>query len=126
MTRPFWFALGFLCVGIGAAGLVLPLVPGVPFLLLAAYAFSRSSPRFHNWLLNHPRFGPPIIDWQRHGSISRNIKIVAVSTMGAALAISIALGIPSWVLALQAVLIAGAATFIVTRPGRPRGPDGVA
>lgn len=123
MTRPLWLSLGVVCVGIGAAGLVLPLLPGVPFLLLAAYAFSRSSPRFHDWLLNHPRFGPPIVDWNQHGCISRGTKILALSTMAAAIALSVAMGVPTWVLALQVLLIAGAATFVATRPSQRRGPD---
>lgn len=123
MTRPFWFVLGVLCLGTGAAGIVLPLLPATPFLLLAAYAFARSSPRLHGWLLAHPRFGPIIEDWRRYGAIAQRTKIAALGLMVATLALSVALAVPGWVLALQAVALAGSGLFIVTRPDRPRDPD---
>ena len=51
---------GLLMVGLGAAGIVLPLLPTTPFLLLAAFLFARSSRRLHDWLLNQPQLGPYI------------------------------------------------------------------
>jgi uncharacterized membrane protein YbaN (DUF454 family) len=123
MTRPFWFVVGVACLATGAAGIVLPLLPATPFLLLAAYAFARSSPRMHAWLLAHPRFGPVIDDWRRHGAIARNTKIAALALMVATLALSVALAVPAWVLVVQAMALAGSGLFIVTRPDRPRGPD---
>jgi len=53
-----WAGLGLICVALAAIGVVLPLLPTVPFLLLAAFFFARSSSRLHHWLLNHPTFGP--------------------------------------------------------------------
>ena len=122
MTRPFWFVLGAVCLATGAAGAVLPLLPATPFLLLAAYAFARSSPRLHGWLLAHPQLGPLIDDWNRHGAIARRAKITALAVMAATLALSVALAVPAWVLIVQAVALAGSGLFIVTRPDRPRGP----
>ena len=69
LMKPFWFALGFLALGLGALGVVLPLLPTTPFVLLAAFAFARSSERWHAWLLNHRIFGPIITDWREHGAI---------------------------------------------------------
>ena len=57
--RVIWAALGILCVGIGLLGVVLPLLPTVPFMLLAAFFFARSSERLHVWLITHPTFGGP-------------------------------------------------------------------
>ena len=58
--KVLWLTLGLLATACGVAGIVLPLVPATPFLLLAAFAFARSSPRLHGWLVAHPRLGRPI------------------------------------------------------------------
>ncbi|WP_417520071.1 YbaN family protein [Minwuia sp.] len=73
--------LGWVCVGLGIAGIILPGLPGVPFLLLAAWAFSRSSKRFHDWLMAHPRLGTPVRAWQRYRAVPRTAKIAAVVVM---------------------------------------------
>src|SRR5690606_16765109 len=80
-TRWLWLVLGFLSVGCGLVGAVLPMVPTTPFLLLAAFAFARSSPRLHRWLLSHRYFGPLITNWQQHGSIDRKAKFSAIGVM---------------------------------------------
>jgi uncharacterized membrane protein YbaN (DUF454 family) len=118
-SRYLWLALGFAATGCGIIGAVLPLVPTTPFLLVAAYAFAKSSPRFHGWLLNHPRFGPLIRNWQRHGSIDPSSKRLALLVMGAALVSSWMLGFSMRTLGVQAVVLAASATFILTRPDGP-------
>ena len=115
----FWLMLGLIATGCGVAGAVLPLVPTTPFLLLAAYAFARSSPRFHGWLVNHRRFGPLILNWQRHGSIDPRSKRMALAVMAVALLSSWLLGASARILAIQAVVLACSATFILTRPDGP-------
>jgi uncharacterized protein len=119
MTRPLWIVLGFTSLALGVAGAVLPLLPTTPFLLLAAYSFAQSSPRLHAWLIAHPQFGPMIEDWQQYGAIARRTKAVALLVMAVTLGGSAAFGVPTWLLALQAAVLAGAATFIITRPDRP-------
>jgi hypothetical protein len=113
-------ALGFVCVGLGAVGVVVPVMPTTVFLLVALWAFSRSSERFHLWLWNHRRFGPPLRNWHRHRVISPRAKALAVGTMGASLA-WVGLGIAeTWLLpAAVAAAMAPPAAFILTRPGRP-------
>ena len=119
MTRPLWIALGSTSLALGAIGAVLPLLPTTPFLLLAAYSFAQSSPRLHAWLMTHPQFGPMIEDWQLYGAIARRTKVVALLVMAVTLGGSAVFGVPAWILAIQAAVMAGAATFIVTRPDRP-------
>lgn len=119
IARWLWLLLGFLSAGCGIAGAVLPLVPTTPFLLLAAFAFARSSPRFHDWLITHRHFGPVILDWEQHGSIDRRVKATAVVAMAVALALTWLIGVAAWVLALQAVVLTGVAAYVLTRPDSP-------
>jgi uncharacterized membrane protein YbaN (DUF454 family) len=60
MKRTFYFALGVTSLALGVVGMFLPLLPTVPFLILAAFAFGRSHPGAEQWLLHHPRFGKAI------------------------------------------------------------------
>lgn len=119
VVRALWLAFGFICLGAGIAGIVLPLVPTTPFLLLAAFAFARGSTKVHDWLVGHPRLGPPIAAWREHGAISRRVKWMSAAAIVAIFAISVALAVPGYVLVIQGVVLAGVATFIWTRPLPP-------
>ena len=79
--RHLWMAFGWASLSMGAIGVVLPLLPTTPFLILAAYCFSRSSQRLHAWLLNHPILGPPIENWRAHRAISGRAKLSALAAM---------------------------------------------
>lgn len=123
LFRGLWIAFGLACVGLAVVGVALPLVPTTPFLLLAAFAFARSSPRLHAWLLGHKRFGPLITNWRDHGAISARTKAVSVGMMAAMPPLSFGLGAPPWTVILQALILAGSATFILTRPNGPKASD---
>lgn len=114
--RGAWLGLGAVALALGAAGVFLPLLPTVPFLLLSAFAFSRSSERLHHWLLAHPVFGPPISDWRDRGAIGRRAKRLALGSIAAAFLISVALGLELWVLGVQALVLVAVSIFIWTRP----------
>lgn len=117
--RAFSLALGWCCVGLGLVGLVLPVLPTTPFLLVAAWAFARSSERFHDWLINHPRLGGPLRAWREHGVVSPRAKVAAVSTMGASLAYVTLFLADDWLLPMAAATPMGAtAVWLLTRPGR--------
>lgn len=79
--RRLWLAGGFVCLALGAIGLLLPLVPTVPFVLLAAACFSRGSERWERWLLQHPRLGPLVRDWRDHHAMPLRAKIIATAMM---------------------------------------------
>ena len=116
VIRLLWFCLGVLALVLGIIGIWMPGLPTTPFVILAAAAFARSSDRMHDWLMRHKTFGPMIKDWQERGAISKRAKRLSVVMMAAAFALTLILGLPLWVVILQAVLLLGAATFILTRP----------
>ena len=116
MRRQLWIAAGCTCVALGAAGVVLPLLPTTPFVLLAAWCFARSSPRLHDWLLAHRLFGPLIANWREHRAISRIAKRASLLSMAAVLGISWVAGVDWHVLAIQAGVLSITAGFILTRP----------
>ena len=82
-------ALGTLFLLLGIAGVFLPVLPATPFLLLSTACYARSSRRFYNWLMNHPAFGPLIIEWRTYRSIPWRIKLVALATMILTFSVSI-------------------------------------
>jgi len=76
-----WTVLGLLSLLLGGIGVVLPLLPTTPFVLLAAACFTRSSPRLHRWLLESELFGPILLDWEKNRCISRKVKWLALFMM---------------------------------------------
>jgi len=116
MLRLLWIIAGGLALALGLAGIVLPLLPTTPFLLLAAFCFARSSPRLEMWLIEHPRLGPPIRDWRAEGAISRKGKVFAMLAIAATLGLSLALALPGWVLLVQALTLGAVTLFLLTRP----------
>lgn len=115
--RLIYFVCGLLCVLLGAVGALLPLVPTTPFLILAAFCFSRSSERLHRWLLSRPSVGPVIRDWEEHGIISLPAKRIATGMIVLLVSYPIIfITMPSFLKALIAVTIAFVLMFIWTRP----------
>ena len=118
-ARLTWLVVGCLSLALGAIGIAVPLMPTTPLILLAAFAFARSSNRLHEWLITHDVFGTLIDNWQRHGAISRRAKIASVVSMAALLAISLAMAAPTVVIVVQLVVLGAVALFILTRPLPP-------
>lgn len=116
LIRPLWTGAGVLAVVLAVIGIALPVLPTTPFLLLAAFCFGKGSPRLRHWIETHPRFGPPILAWERSGAIARRHKRLALAMMGATFALGLALALPPYALALQAVCFLGAGTYVWTRP----------
>ena len=78
MKRLILLIVGWLCVGLGFVGIFVPGLPTTIFLIIALWAFARSSKRFHAWLLNHQRFGPILRNWESHKVVPIKAKIVMV------------------------------------------------
>lgn len=108
--RIFLTLLGCLSLGTGILGILLPLLPTTPFVLLAAALFARSSPRFHGWLLGHRYFGPLIQDWQRHRAIRPGVRRQANLFIVLSFSVSLFLVSVTWV---RLLLIVGLVILLV-------------
>ena len=113
--RRLYFAGGLLSVALGAIGASLPILPTVPFLILAAWCFGKSSPHFEQRLLDHPQFGAAIRAWREKGAIGRNGKWGA--TIAFATSFLLALALTPWPWPLVPLVIGiVAGSWIWTRP----------
>ena len=108
------FAYG--CAGIGAAGVVVPLLPTTPFLILAAWAASKGSPRLLRRLVRHPVYGPILKAWKKERAIPRRAKILACVLLVFSWAVLVFGGVSGLVLAGVSVFFLLVAGFVLSRP----------
>lgn len=118
--RAAFILFGMLCIGLGGLGILLPLLPTTPFVLLAAFAFANSSDTLHEWLINHNVFGGLIANWRQYGAISRTAKVLSVVSMVAVLALSWFFGLATWIIGVQALVLACTAAYLLSRPLPPQ------
>ena len=115
MRRVAYLCLGLLFTGLGIVGAFLPVLPTTPLLLVALWAFAKSSARLETWLLEHPRFGPRLVEWRAHRVVPLPVKLTAWSTMLASLTIMAIT--TSWlVVAVSGSFMAIGAIYIARRP----------
>lgn len=115
LSRTLYLISGFLALGLGGLGVLLPLLPTVPFIILAAYCFARSDETLERWLVEHPTFGTHIRLWRERGAISRKGKRAALAAFAASALIALLfVSLPYSLTPLAAALIGG--TWIWTRP----------
>ena len=88
IVRTAWMAVGFSSVGVGSVGVIVPGLPTTVFFIVAAWCFSRSSPRFERWILELPRIGPLVRDHRAGLGLPARTKRLAISSMWIAIAIS--------------------------------------
>ena len=112
--RRLYLAGGILSVGLGAIGAFLPIMPTVPFLLLAVYCFARSNPEWEQRILDHPHWGPQVRDWRERRAISRRAKTMAIGAMTAGAVFTwYTLGHPWYLISIAILVVAGG--WIATR-----------
>lgn len=111
---------GWFSIVAGAVGLFLPLVPTVPFLLLAAACFARSSVRFHTWLIEHNHLGPLVRDYLNGGGIPLKAKQMAIGMVWVSFPASAFLFVPvTWLKILLLVMATGITLYLLALPTVP-------
>lgn len=111
-----WRITAVVALALGLIGLALPVVPTVPFLILAAWAASKGSPRMERWLLNHPRFGHHIRAWREGQVVPRKAKVFAVLTMFVSAAGLQFTSAHLWMRIAVPVMMVCVAIWLCTRP----------
>jgi len=120
-VRALFFVAGVVSLALAVAGVVLPVLPTTPLVLLAAACFARSYRPFHEWLIAHRLFGPMVREWHEHRSIPYRVKLTAISMMALGLGASIVFFIQApWLKALLAVFGVGLGTWMYRLPSRDR------
>ncbi|TVQ37334.1 MAG: DUF454 domain-containing protein [Geminicoccaceae bacterium] len=115
--RYLWLGLGWSCVGLAMVGTTMPVLPTVPFLLVAVWAFSKGSPEAREWLFRHPKYGPMLQGWCEQGAVPRTAKIASAVAMAVSFVIIVLVtNFPVWVLVLKGMLFVAIAVFVATRP----------
>lgn len=114
MKRHLYLAGGFTALALGSIGIVLPLLPTVPFVILAAFCFARSSPRLEAWLLDHNVFGHHIRNWRERRAITKRGKWSASVAFAVSVIVALIFVEMPWnLIPIVAALIGG--TWIWTR-----------
>lgn len=122
LSRPVrWLLKGVAAASLVLAviGIFLPIMPTVPFVLLAAWAATRSSPRLSRWLENHPRMGPPIREWRQGGVVSRGAKWWATTMMSTGALFMTVVVRPLWVPLIACAIMLAVGIWLWQRPEQP-------
>lgn len=115
-SRTLYRIAGWVCVSLGAAGALLPVVPTTPFLIAGLWCFTRGSPALAERLLNHPHFGAALRQWQEQGAIPGKVKAFAVASMAGSWIIVWITTSGVIVPSASGVIMASVAAYILTRP----------
>lgn len=116
MKKVIFAFFAYLFVALAIAGVFLPLLPTVPFLLLAAWCATKGSKRLHKWIYTHPTFGQLLRDWDSEGAVSRKSKITAIVMLVISYSIIVIFSDKLWLKIAMALLFSGVSLFLITRP----------
>ena len=118
MKRIILISLGWFCVGLGFVGVFVPGIPTTIFLIIALWAFTKSSEKLRYWLLNHKRFGPILNNWQEHKVVPRRAKILMVILMTLAV-ILFYYSLQSLILTIGLIIIlVSVAIYVISLPSK--------
>ncbi|ABZ76154.1 protein of unknown function DUF454 [Shewanella halifaxensis HAW-EB4] len=116
LKRSFFLIIGLCSLALGLLGILLPILPTVPFILLAAYCFARSSERMHQWLMTHPWFADALKNWQVQGAIRKSLKKKAYIVSSLSFLTSIVIVPLLWVKIMLACLGTGLIVYLRSIP----------
>jgi uncharacterized membrane protein YbaN (DUF454 family) len=124
-SNRFWLVAGWVFLALAAVGLALPIIPQVPFAIVAAWCFSKGSRRMHLWMLRHKQLGPPIRDWENHRVVRPKLKAMSCVMMLVGGSLSFVKHHRDYPVANGVITAAFLASivFVVTRRSRPRAPS---
>ena len=115
-----WIILGWVSLGLGVIGAFLPILPTTPFVILAAFFFSKGSKRLHRWLTTRPYVGPAVVEWERHGVIRPRAKLLASAAILVLFANTLLfVPVPVWIKGVVTAIGAAVLAFIWSRPSAP-------
>lgn len=121
MKKIVYLILGHFCLALGIIGAFLPVLPTTPFLLLAAFCYSKSSDKLHKWMIQHKHLGPPLKDWQQNGVIGLKAKWLSTAMILLVIGWRFPLlQIALWIKLLASAVLVGVLIFIWTRPSKAR------
>lgn len=116
VVRALLMVVAVLSLGVALLGVITPGLPSTEFVLLAAWASARSSPRFHAWLLRHRLFGPLLQDWQNGRRIRRKAKWLSALSMSICAVLMIIFVPHVWSIALAIGCMLGVQIWLWSRP----------
>ena len=111
-----WRSIASVAVALGALGVLLPGLPTTPFLLLAAWAGARGWPELEQRLLQHPHYGPMILDWRQRRAVPRRAKWLASALMASSILTIWLLPAPMWLRGFLSLFLPCVALWLWTRP----------
>lgn len=117
--KPVWFILAWVSFALGAFGAFVPVIPTTPFMILSAYLFSKSSPKFHAWILSLPIAGPAVNEWNQYRVVRTRAKILCATMI----LISLTLiwwkaGVPQVAKIILTIILVSVCTFVITRKSK--------
>ena len=121
LNKYLFLSIGLICMALGFLGVFLPILPTTPFMILAAFCFSKSSSRLHNWLLERPHIGKLILDWQNDGVIRKKAKVASTLVIVPLFSYTlIFVQVSIFVKVLLVLIGLGVLCFIWSRPSTPK------
>lgn len=111
-----WLLVAWISVGLGAVGALLPVMPTTPFLLIAAWAAPKGSPKLHCWLREHRHFGPLLHAWHTRRAVPRRAKWLTPALLAGSLILMRLAGVAPVVMLALAGLFSAVTLYLFSRP----------